>query len=249
MNESALELHDVTKHFGAIQAVQGISFAVQPGEITALVGDNGAGKSTVVKMIAGTLQPTSGSITIAGEPVSMKGPQDARRHGVETVYQDLALATQQSVWRNLFLGRELRYRWLPIMKANSMRGTAKQLFTDLSVNIPDERVDIAALSGGQRQAVAIARAAHWASRVILMDEPTAALGVAETDRVEALIRRLADRGTAVLLISHNMSQVFRLANQVVVLRRGIHVGTVERSSVTESDVVAMITGAEVPSPQ
>jgi len=245
MTSRVIELRDVRKQFGAIEAVQGISVDIGPGEIVALVGDNGAGKSTVVKMIAGTLQPTSGEILISGESISFKGPQDARKHGIETVYQDLALATQQSVWRNLFLGREARLRFLPMMNAKYMRRTARELFTDLSVNIPDERVEVAALSGGQRQAVAIARAAHWASRVILMDEPTAALGVAETERVEALIRRLAERGTAVLLISHNMAQVFRLADRIVVLRRGVHVATVERADVSEADVVALITGAKV----
>lgn len=245
MRAPVIELRDVAKHFGAIEAVQRLSFDIDAGQIVTLVGDNGAGKSTVVKMIAGTLQPTSGEILIEGESISMKGPQDARQHGVETVYQDLALATQQAVWRNLFLGRELHWPFPPIMKAGEMRRIARELFADLAVNIPDERVEVAALSGGQRQAVAIARAAHWASRVILMDEPTAALGVAETERVESLIRRLSDRGTAVLLISHNMAQVFRLADRIVILRRGVHVDTVNRRDVSEADVVAMITGASI----
>lgn len=238
-----IELKDIRKSFGAIEAVKGLSFDVEAGEVVALVGDNGAGKSTVVKMIAGTEQPTAGDVLINDTSVHFRSPHDARRHGIETVFQDLAVATQQSVWRNLFLGRELTYPRLPILRSSEMRQISRELFEDLSVNIPDERVELGALSGGQRQAVAIARAARWAKSLVLMDEPTAALGVAETEKVEQLIQRLSGRGTAVLLISHNMGQVFRLADRIVVLRRGTHVGTVRRVDVSPSDVVGMITGA------
>jgi len=238
-----VELRDIRKIFGAIEAVKGLSFGVGQGEVVALVGDNGAGKSTIVKMIAGTEQPTSGDVIINGSAVHFRGPHDARHQGIETVFQDLALATQQSVWRNLFLGRELTYPFFSLMKSAEMRRISRELFDDLAVNIPDERVELSALSGGQRQAVAIARASRWAQSLVLMDEPTAALGVAETDRVENLIQKLASRGTAVLLISHDMGQVFRLADRIVVLRRGAHVGTVNRIDVSPSDVIGMITGA------
>lgn len=238
-----IELKEIRKTFGAIEAVKGLSFDVEAGEVVALVGDNGAGKSTVVKMIAGTEQPTAGDVLVNDSNVHFRSPHDARRHGIETVFQDLAVATQQSVWRNLFLGRELTYPRLPIMRGSEMRRISRELFEELSVNIPDERVELGALSGGQRQAVAIARAARWATSLVLMDEPTAALGVAETEKVEQLIQRLSGRGTSVLLISHNMGQVFRLADRIVVLRRGTHVGTVRRADVSPSDVVSMITGA------
>jgi ABC-type sugar transport system ATPase subunit len=232
----------VHKKFGAITAVESFDLELFPNEVVALVGDNGAGKSTLIKTIAGIHAPTRGHIELHGEKVSLKGPKDARAAGIEVVYQDLALATLQPVYMNLFLGRELvRKPWGLINKKEMQRQT-QALVDELDVRVPSVSAPVNTLSGGQRQAIAICRATHWASSIVLLDEPTAALGVAETKKVEELVIRLKNRGAAVLLVSHNMDQVFRLADRVVVLRRGKQIGVKDIRSITQNELVAMITG-------
>jgi ABC-type sugar transport system ATPase subunit len=238
-----IEVTDLQKSFGSINAVQGFNLRIHPGEVVALVGDNGAGKSTIVKMLSGMIAPSSGAILAEGSRVEFKAPTDARRCGIETVHQDLALVTQQPVYSNLYLGRELRFKRVPLLNHRAMRSEARTLFDDLDVNIPNLNAPVGRLSGGQRQAIAIARAAHWARAMVIMDEPTAALGVAETARVEQLIQRLSSRGTAILIVSHNLDQVFRLASRIAVMRRGKYVGEVATAEVDSNDLVGMITGS------
>jgi len=237
-----LSLSGISKHFGGIVAIERFDLEVEAGEVVALVGDNGAGKSTLVKIISGVHQPTEGEIRLAGERVSFRDASDARANGVEVVYQDLALVDLQPVYMNLFLGRELRRKPFGLLDRAEMARQTQQLVDDLDVRIPTAKATLSDLSGGQRQAIAIARATHWASRLVLMDEPTAALGVAETAKVEELILKLKARGAAVLVVSHNMEQVFRIADRVTVLRRGRQVGTKRVAETSHNELVSMITG-------
>jgi simple sugar transport system ATP-binding protein len=237
-----VRIERLRKEFGGVVALEEVTLDVNPGDIVALVGDNGAGKSTVVKCIAGIYPPTSGRILLEGQPVDFSSPLDARSQGIETVFQDLALANAQPVYMNMFLGRELVKGPLRRLDREAMAAETQTLLDDLDVRIDSPRKTIRNLSGGQRQGVAIARAVHWARRLVLMDEPTAALGVAETQRVEELIRRMRDRGRAILIASHSLDQVFRLADRVCVLRRGKQVGIRRTSETTGEEIVAMITG-------
>ncbi|MBO0820397.1 MAG: sugar ABC transporter ATP-binding protein, partial [Nocardiopsaceae bacterium] len=200
-----LEARALVKHYGSVLALDGASFAAREGEVTALIGDNGAGKSTLVKALSGALRADSGQILVSGAPVSMNSPLDARRHGIETVYQDLALAPDLDAAANLHLGREVYwFKPLRILNKPAMRRNAVQAFADLGVQLKDVSAPVVTLSGGQRQSVAVARAVAYASKIIFMDEPTAALGVVQRERVLDNIRRVRDRGIAVVLISHNM---------------------------------------------
>ncbi|MFC9919677.1 ATP-binding cassette domain-containing protein [Agromyces binzhouensis] len=237
-----LSLSGISKHFGGIVAIERFDLEVEAGEVVALVGDNGAGKSTLVKIISGVHQPTDGEIRLAGERVAFRDASDARANGVEVVYQDLALVDLQPVYMNLFLGRELRRKPFGLLDRAEMARQTQHLVDDLDVRIPTAKATLSDLSGGQRQAIAIARATHWASRLVLMDEPTAALGVAETAKVEELILKLKARGAAVLVVSHNMEQVFRIADRVTVLRRGRQVGTKRVAETSHNELVSMITG-------
>jgi ABC-type sugar transport system ATPase subunit len=237
-----LRVERLRKEFQAVVALEAVSLDVAPGEIVALVGDNGAGKSTLVKCLAGVHPPTSGQIRLAGRPVHFSSPLDARHAGIETVFQDLALADAQPVYMNMFLGRELTRGPLRLLDRRTMATETQALLEELDVRIDSPRKPIRDLSGGQRQGVAIARAMHWAQRAILMDEPTAALGVAETRRVEGLIRRMRDRGRAILIVSHSLDQVLRLADRICVLRRGRQVGIRPTADTTGDEIVAMITG-------
>jgi simple sugar transport system ATP-binding protein len=239
---SPLKLTGISKRFGAVTAIKRFDLEVEPGEIVALVGDNGAGKSTLVKIISGLYQPTEGRIFINGEEARFSDPSDARATGVEVVYQDLALVDLQPVYMNLFLGRELTRGPLKILDRARMARETQSLVDELEVRIPSAKAQLSDLSGGQRQGIAIARATHWASGLVLMDEPTAALGVAETAKVEETILRLKRRGAAILIVSHNMEQVFRIADRVTVLRRGVQVDTVPVAQTSHNDLVAMITG-------
>lgn len=237
-----LSLSGISKHFGGIVAIDRFDLEVEAGEVVALVGDNGAGKSTLVKIISGVHQPTEGEIRLGGEKVAFRDASDARADGVEVVYQDLALVDLQPVYMNLFLGRELRRKPFGLLDRAEMARRTQQLVDDLDVRIPTAKATLSDLSGGQRQAIAIARATHWASRLVLMDEPTAALGVAETAKVEELILKLKARGAAVLVVSHDMEQVFRIADRVTVLRRGRQVGTKRVADTSHNELVSMITG-------
>jgi ABC-type sugar transport system ATPase subunit len=238
----ALRIVNLHKHFGGVVAVKSFDLEAASGEIVALVGDNGAGKSTLVKMISGVYAPTGGELWLNDEQVSFRDASDARRKGVEVVYQDLALVDQQPVYMNMFLGRELRRPPLGLLDRKRMARETQELVDSLDVRIPSARAPLSDLSGGQRQGIAICRATHWATGLVLMDEPTAALGVAETAKVEELIVRLRDRGAAVLIVSHNMEQVFRIADRVAVLRRGTQVGVKKVSDTSHNELVSMITG-------
>ena len=237
-----LSLQNVRKVFDGVVALEDVSLDVNEGEVVALVGDNGAGKSTLVKIICGVQPPTAGRILVNGEEVHFTNPSQAQQRGIQVVFQDLALAGQQPVYMNLFLGRELvTGLWRRLDRKRMIRET-RDLMQAMEVRIPSASAAIRDLSGGQRQGVAIARATHWASRLVLMDEPTAALGVAETARVESIIRGLKARNLAVLLISHSLDQVFRLSDRICVLRRGAQVGVKRTAETSNNEIVSMITG-------
>jgi ABC-type sugar transport system ATPase subunit len=242
-----LEVRGISKAYGHVQALSDVSMHVNAGEIVALVGDNGAGKSTLVKVIAGAHRPDRGTILVSGEEVEFRSPLDARERGIETVYQDLALAPDLSVWANLFLGREQYVRgpgrMVGWMNKRTMRQHTRAELVRLQISIPDVDLAVEDLSGGQRQAVAVARSIAWGRRLVVMDEPTASLGVEEQEKVAGLVRRLAEHQLAVLLISHNLAQVFELAHTVVVLRRGRRVGLRSIEDTTRQEIVGLITGA------
>jgi D-xylose transport system ATP-binding protein len=243
-----LELRGISKRYGAVQALSDVDFEVYSGEVVALVGDNGAGKSTLIKCIAGTHAPDKGRIVFEGREVHFHSPSDATRLGIETVYQDLAICDNLDVVQNMFLGRERVLRLLPpiagILSELDMEKRALEVLKTLSVTtIANVREKVAALSGGQRQSVAISRAAMWNAKLMVLDEPTAALGVAQTEQVLALVRRLREHGLGVVIISHNLHEVFSVADRIIVLRLGRRVATFDQDTTTPEDVVAAITGA------
>jgi ABC-type sugar transport system ATPase subunit len=238
----ALSLRGVHKAFGGVTAIEEFNLDVGPGEIVALVGDNGAGKSTLIRIVAGVQPPTRGAVWIDGKPAHLTSPAASQASGVQVVYQDLALAERQPVYMNLFLGRELSLPWLGVLNRRRMIAESESLMRELDIRIPSARATVRELSGGQRQGIAIARATHWASKLVLMDEPTAALGVAETERVERILQGLKERKLAILLVSHNLDQVFRLADRICVLRRGRQIGIRDAKAVGRNEIVAMITG-------
>ena len=237
-----LSLRQISLRFGAVEALVGVDLDVHAHQVVALVGDNGAGKSTLIKMIAGVHQPTSGQIVLEGEAVRLTNPNDSRAHGIEVVFQDLALADQQPVYMNMFLGRELVRGPLRRLDRDRMAAETQELLNELDVRIPSPHATIRDLSGGQRQGVAIGRATHWAERLVLMDEPTAALGVQETSRVEDIIMRMRERGRAILIVSHSLDQVFRISDRICVLRRGHQVGIRNTAETDGDEIVSMITG-------
>jgi fructose transport system ATP-binding protein len=244
----AMQAIGLTRHYGQVVAMDGADFELARGEILAVVGDNGAGKSTLIKALAGALVPDSGQVYLDGEPVRFSSPLEARLAGIETVYQDLAVATQLDIAQNMFLGRELRkpgvlgaiFRQLDKKR---MRQQAAEQMHNLGVQVQSIRHAIETLSGGQRQAVAVARAAAWGRKVVMLDEPTAALGVRETHQVLDLIRRLRERGRSVVLISHSMPEVFAIADRIHVHRLGRRAAIVSPKTTAMSDVVALMTGA------
>jgi D-xylose transport system ATP-binding protein len=238
---AVLSLTGVSKRFGAVQALKDVDFDVHPGEVVALVGDNGAGKSTLVKAIAGVYTPDSGTVVFDGQTVSIGSPAEAQHLGIATVFQDLALCDNLDVVANLFLGRE-RHRGRALDEV-SMEQESWKLLRQLSAKIPSVRIPVASLSGGQRQTVAIARSLLGDPKVVMLDEPTAALGVAQTAEVLNLVERLRERGLGVILISHNMSDVMAVADRVSVLRLGRNNGTFNVSETSSQDIIAAITGA------
>ncbi|WP_433579574.1 ATP-binding cassette domain-containing protein [Nocardia brasiliensis] len=245
MTKPMLEAHGLTKSFDSVRALDGVSLTIPEGEVTALVGDNGAGKSTLVRCLTGVHPPDSGEILFRGAPVRLGSPEDARRMGIETVYQDLALIDDLAVWQNLFLNRELVHRiWpLKILNRTAMIAQSADILRDLDVDVPSVRTTVRRMSGGQRQSIAIARAVAWGKAMVIMDEPTAALGVRETAAVEKLVRGLRDRGVTVLIISHDLAQVMRVCDNVVVLRRGRSVAAHPVREIDGDRLVALITGA------
>lgn len=247
-----LRVREVTKSYRHVHALRGVNLTVRPGEVHALLGDNGAGKSTLMKVISGAIVPTSGSLEINGEPVEFAKPADAQDAGVATVYQDLALAPTLTPGENLFLGKEILRRGLlgrlGFVDRKEMSRRAVEVMQTLGARTPSDDVEVESLSGGQRQAVAVARAALWGATLVMLDEPTAALGVAQTEQVLNLVRRLRDeRGLAVILVSHSMPDVFAVADRLTVLRLGEDVLTANISDVTVSDVIAAMTGGATPS--
>jgi len=236
-----LELRGVSKNFGSVQALTDVDFDVRAGEVMALVGDNGAGKSTLIKCIAGIHGYDHGEITFAGEPVHIHGPKDAAKLGIEVVYQDLALCDNLDVVQNMYLGRETRDRLFRLNESAMEQRTLETLQSLAVTTIRSVRQPVASLSGGQRQSVAVAKAVQWNSRLVILDEPTAALGVAQTRQVLDLVKRLADRGLAVVLISHNLHDVFEVATRITVLRLGRDIVVYERDKTTQQEVVQAIT--------
>ncbi|HEY2673369.1 MAG TPA: ATP-binding cassette domain-containing protein [Rugosimonospora sp.] len=247
MTEPLLEARGLTKRYGQVQALQGADFTAYQGEVVALIGDNGAGKSTLVKALSGAIRPDGGEIRLDGVAVHLSSPLDAQHLGIETVYQDLALAPDLDAAANLHLGRELYYggvlRPLNILDRGSMRRAARKAFAELGIDLRDIAVPVGSLSGGQRQSVAVARAVAYADKVIFMDEPTAALGVVQRGRVLDTIRRVRDRGVAVVLISHNMPEVLAVADRVEVLRLGQRVARFTAAESTVEELVGAMTGA------
>ena len=237
---SLLELRNITKSFGSVQALTDVDFEVRRGEVMALVGDNGAGKSTLVKCVAGTHAADGGEILFEGEQVNIHGPKDAARLGIEVVYQDLALCDNLDVVQNMYLGREVN-RWQVLDESIMAQHTAATLKSLAVTTIKSIRQPVATLSGGQRQSIAVAKAVQWNSKLVILDEPTAALGVAQTEQVLALVRRLGEQGLGVVIISHNLHDVFETANRITVLRLGRNVGVFEREKTTQQEVVAAIT--------
>lgn len=240
-----LQARDVSLSFGQVRALVDVSLSAHAGEITAIVGDNGAGKSTLVRCISGVHRAQTGTVTFEDQPINFHSPDDAREAGIETVHQNLALVEDLTVWQNLFLNREIVHQLGPVSLLNrrAMRSQAQDIVAQLAVNVPSVTSRVRRLSGGQRQAVSICRAAAFNSRLVIMDEPTAALGVQETKKVEQLIRDLRDQGRAVLLISHNFDQVMRLSDQVWVMRAGQCVAGRRTGETTGEEIVALITGA------
>lgn len=236
-----LELRGVSKAFGAVQALYRVDFEVRRGEVMALVGDNGAGKSTLIKSVVGIYPFDEGEVLYEGAPVNIHGPRDAAKLGIEVVYQDLALADNLDVVANMFLGRE-RIRAGVVLDESSMERSSRETLDSLSVTtLKSVRQTVAGLSGGQRQAVAVAKSVMWDSRLVILDEPTAALGVAQTRQVLDLVRRLAERGLGVVMITHNLHDVFESADRITVLRLGQRVAQLERSETSQQEVVHAIT--------
>ena len=249
MSETAtplLELKGVSKSFGAVQALYEVDFHVAPGQVMALVGDNGAGKSTLIKCIAGIYPVDSGEVRFAGESVKISGPKDAAALGIEVVYQDLALADNLDVVQNMYLGREATSGPLRALDEVAMEKRAKETLSGLSVTtIRSVRQTVAGLSGGQRQSVAVAKAVMWNSKLVILDEPTAALGVAQTRQVLDLVRRLGEQGLAVVLVSHNLHDIFEVADDITVLRLGQNVSEHRRVDVTQTQIVEAITAGKM----
>ena len=243
--EPILQVRGVSKHFGGVQALNKVSLDVHPGEVVALAGDNGAGKSTVIKAISGVFQYEDGEILLDGRKVAFASPQEARDSGIETIYQDLALADNLSIGANIFLGREpMRklFGFLPAIDRKKMAEAAKETMEKLDFHVSRLDAPVAAFSGGQRQAVAIGRAMYWNARLVIMDEPTAALGVPEQRKVIALIQSLKAHGKGVIFISHNLRDIFEVADRIVVFRRGENAGERRPDATTSDEIVRMMVG-------
>lgn len=245
MTSCFIEARNIGKRFGALTALSQVNLSIHRGEVLALLGDNGAGKSTFTKVLSGAYSASDGELWVDGREVKFTSPRQASEHGIATIYQELALAENLSIAENVFLGRELKRRVLgiPFLRRRAMRETVDRLLTELDAHISDAEAAVGSLSGGQRQAVAICRALNLNAQLVIMDEPTAALAVAETQKVLQLTRRLAERGCAVVLISHNISDVFAVADRMVVFRRGRKIAERRHADTTPDEIVALITGA------
>jgi fructose transport system ATP-binding protein len=250
-NPTIFQARGLVKRYGSVTALDGTDFDLRAGEILAVIGDNGAGKSSLIKALSGAVIPDSGELRLDGQAVRFKSPIDARRHGIETVYQDLVLAPAITIAENLFLGREILRpgivgRWLRLIDKRRMLAEAEGHMRDLKIGIRSMKQAVGTLSGGQRQGVAVARSTAFARHVVILDEPTAALGVKEGNMVLELIRRVRDRGLPVILISHNMPHVFEIADRIHIQRLGRRVAVVDPKHISMSDTVAVMTGAREP---
>jgi D-xylose transport system ATP-binding protein len=240
-----VQMNDIRVSFGGVHAVDGVSIDLYPGEVVALVGGNGAGKTTLIKTLSGAHKADEGQILIGGKPCTINNPRDARLLGVETIYQTLALADNLDAPANIFLGREIRTRW-KTLDDTAMQDATYKLMARLNPRFKNFRAPVQSLSGGQRQSVAIARAVHFDARILIMDEPTAALGPAETEEVRQLIRQLRSEGLGIFLISHDIHDVFDLSDRISVMMTGKLVGTVRKDDVTQDQVLAMIIAGKKP---
>jgi len=245
VSEPLLEVRNLSKHFGAVRALDDVSMHVAPGEVVALAGDNGAGKTTLIKAISGVYPPSSGEIILGGRAVTFDSPQHARDSGIETIYQDLALADNLSIGANIFLGREPMtkvFGFLPVLDRKKMADAARETMARLDFHVSRLDAPVSNFSGGQRQAVAIGRAVYWDARVLIMDEPTAALGVPEQRKVIELIHTLKAQGRGVIFISHNLQDIFAVSDRIVVLRRGVMAGERRIADTTHDEVVKLMIG-------
>ena len=244
-DQPLLEVVNLSKHFGAVRALDDFSMHVRAGEVVALAGDNGAGKTTLIKSISGVFRPTAGEIRLEGQPVSFATPQEARDKGIETIYQDLALADNLSIGANIFLGREpvtKKFGFLPVLDRRKMAEAARETMALLDFHVSRMEAPVSNFSGGQRQAVAIGRAVYWNARILIMDEPTAALGVPEQRKVISLIHQLKAQGRGVIFISHNLQDIFAVADRIVVLRRGLTAGERTIAETSHDEVVRLMVG-------
>lgn len=240
-----LEVRNLSKSFGAVQALRDLTMHVAAGEVVALAGDNGAGKTTLIKAISGVYKPTSGKVLLEGKEVDFASPQEARERGIETIYQDLALADNLTIGANIFLGREpMTKRWgfLPVLDRKKMADAARETMALLDFHVNRLEAPVSNFSGGQRQAVAIGRAVYWNARILIMDEPTAALGVPEQRKVISLIHQLKAQGRGVIFISHNLQDIFAVSDRIVVLRRGVMAGERRIADTTHDEVVKLMIG-------
>ena len=245
VSEPLLEVRNLSKNFGAVQALSDLSMQVGPGEVVALAGDNGAGKTTLIKAISGVYKPSAGEILLRGKPVHFASPQEAREQGIETIYQDLALADNLSIGGNIFLGREPMRRafgFLPVLDRAKMAEAARATMALLDFHVSRMDAPVSNFSGGQRQAVAIGRAVYWNAQILIMDEPTAALGVPEQRKVISLIHQLKAQGRGVIFISHNLLDIFAVSDRIVVLRRGVQAGERRIADTTHDEVVRLMVG-------
>lgn len=242
--EPLLRVDNIKKNFGPVEALTGVTFDVHPGEVVALLGDNGAGKSTLVKILAGNQQPSSGTLHFEGKPVTFESPADSKACGIETVYQDLSLCPNVDVVGNFFMGREIcrNFFGVKVLDEKSMQVETEKALREIGTRIPSVRTNVEFLSGGQRQAIELTRFVHWGGKLVILDEPFAALGVEQTRRGLELIEKIKKLGIAVIIITHNMMHAFQVADRVVVLRHGIVAGDHVTASTSPEQVVAMITG-------
>lgn len=243
-NSPLLELDNIKRNFGAIEALKGISFSIARGEVVALLGDNGAGKSTLVKIISGVMPASSGKMRFEGREIAFSNPAEAKRRGIETVYQDLSLCTNVDVVANFFMGREIvkKYFGIPVLQEKAMEDAVAKAMANAGTSIPSLRTNVEYLSGGQRQAIELNRFVHWGGKLVLLDEPFAALGVEQTRRGLEMIRRIAAQGIGVIVITHIMAQAFQVADRIVVIRQGVVAGDIARTDTSPDEVVRMITG-------
>ena len=245
VSETLLEVRNLSKNFGAVQALADLSMKVSAGEVVALAGDTGAGKTTLIKAISGVYKPSGGEILLRGEPVHFNSPQEAREKGIETIYQDLALADNLSIGANIFLGREpmrKAFGFIPVLDRRKMAEAAKSTMALLDFHVSRMDAPVSNFSGGQRQAVAIGRAVYWNAQILIMDEPTAALGVPEQRKVISLIHQLKAQGRGVIFISHNLQDIFAVSDRIVVLRRGVQAGERRIADTTHDEVVKLMVG-------